>query len=1162
MTSQAQEDMRPDEAIKIIVSEAFSLVMGKRKQSKCRRCKSAITFASPTNVSFVRTDNDNVIHVCCNSSSCSLGKSRGYVLFCIQCKARAQQKGNFACKCNNNQQVDHVVALQSSDHPVQSEDDRCVGESVNLGGLKRAAVDAHDNKSPASETPTKRPRDELVGASVDNSPCFFGDDCVNITASENDELGNVAAAPQTHTQRQMFQPEKFFTEENGWKSDNSRKYFIHEHNACLGKAYLVSHCLLKGRFPPEMINQKDIWYTLFAAARYYKLTRSERGNISSMINEVRESKASEAKRLEETYQIAIKSVLSQYLQPHQLVEASKKINNQVNASLSNYSQGQSYTLPDVRSPNDVRTFYTDNSYSIVMNLPCPNVHELVNGDCEYAAIDAEDLINHILALYPKVKYYKAGDDDAWDPSSYVSKTDSYESQVLAAEYFQEVHNRVKTMLHEGSITTNTRVAFCSIWSDGFEAHHVAPNNDYNSLQVYTVRVKGEEQDFILPSILAFKKKMDKSLIHTLILQMRALEEPVDRYWKDSKESTPTVIFCNAAHNDLPERCISTGIAFNGTYSKRFGFSNAFESTVPSCIRCLEKRTDMLLDGSCDDQALSFSCNECKDWWSSTYAGIDRYPIPPGFHIIDMPPQDMPSVKLSFEMMENSLDDLHKWNCDNHHRKGSKTVVLKYIRMLCIAGADTLCNEMMDVADEGGDITDCQSYPIILRVYKQLGVDISYWPTVAMHMFFLGLMKNLTKQSNRLMKIRGRTNIGKEWWDGLRESVLKTQEELEKLCLVWCSCMNFNTNIKDKKKKKHLMATGWMSENCVAFARVLLFQFSPLDEKSTLQPHDDALPAINSFRSVLVLFFCLCSNAFANRSASPTKLDHLVRMFLSACVDYHNKSIQKKTKKSTKKKAKKSTKKKAKKSTQKKSTVSNNNGSEEEDEDDSEEEDEVFFHKTSNYFSILNLGNTVRRFGSVRYVWEGEDEKFIKNLKREISTLRHDTSALKVILEKLLRTLVLDDLNKDNPLYKNELGSRLFDFKVYTPCDAFKDPVGMFDALDYIQGVIDDSGVMFICFEPMRGKGIQLHQVHFHDEDGGWILNLWHAKPYLTQSKPYWIESRHELNFPDYFLLLKQKSMIKNSLGKACVICKSWKVRMSNGTFDLPMPMEEYLKFYV
>jgi hypothetical protein len=47
---------------------------------------------------------------------------------------------------------------------------------------------------------------------------------------------------------------------------------------------------------------------------------------------------------------------------------------------------------------------------------------------------------------------------------------------------------------------------------------------------------------------------------------------------------------------------------------------------------------------------------------------------------------------------------------------------------------------------------------------------------------------------------------------------------------------------------------------------------------------------------------------------------------------------------------------------------------------------AFFKDTSNYFSLLNLKSLIEKFGSLRNLWEGEQEKDIKYVKAEMNTI--------------------------------------------------------------------------------------------------------------------------------------------------------------------------------
>ena len=46
------------------------------------------------------------------------------------------------------------------------------------------------------------------------------------------------------------------------------------------------------------------------------------------------------------------------------------------------------------------------------------------------------------------------------------------------------------MINNPDIPKDMRVVILQVWSDEFEAHHVKGNNQFNSLQVFTVKLTG------------------------------------------------------------------------------------------------------------------------------------------------------------------------------------------------------------------------------------------------------------------------------------------------------------------------------------------------------------------------------------------------------------------------------------------------------------------------------------------------------------------------------------------------------------------------------------------------------------------------------------------------------------------------------------------------
>ena len=209
------------------------------------------------------------------------------------------------------------------------------------------------------------------------------------------------------------------------------------------------------------------------------------------------------------------------------------------------------------------------------------------------------------------------------------------------------------------------------------------------------------------------------------------------------------------------------------------------------------------------------------------------------------------------------------------------------------------------------------------------------------------------------------------------------------------------------------------------------------------------------------------------------------------------------------------------------------------------------------------------FGSLRYLWEGLDEQFIKCLKREIGALRHNTSSLKNLLEKLLTTMVLRDLNRHNPLQKNSARSRNSDFKVYR-CKDEEEAVKILESNQFMSGIVDEKGDLYVCF--CIDNQYALLPLKFESQ-GKWLLNLWYSKVTFCNEVWKFKEKSGVVDIAaDYFILLKQSKDEDETIeglatvnedetieGLATVICKSWKVRMDDGTLRLPMPREEYLK---
>ena len=125
---------------------------------------------------------------------------------------------------------------------------------------------------------------------------------------------------------------------------------------------------------------------------------------------------------------------------------------------------------------------------------------------------------------------------------------------------------MEMMINNPDIPKDTRVLILRVWSDGFEAHHVKGNNQFNSLQVFTVKLTGPK-DQTLPYGLCFKTfNVCEILVH-LLEELLELPDVRLRCWGKDKKVFPTIAFLELVSNDYPERCFNMAISLNGTYTK-------------------------------------------------------------------------------------------------------------------------------------------------------------------------------------------------------------------------------------------------------------------------------------------------------------------------------------------------------------------------------------------------------------------------------------------------------------------------------------------------------------------------------------------------------------------------------------------------------------------
>ena len=118
---------------------------------------------------------------------------------------------------------------------------------------------------------------------------------------------------------------------------------------------------------------------------------------------------------------------------------------------------------------------------------------------------------------------------------------------------------------------------------------------------------------------------------------------------------------------------------------------------------------------------------------------------------------------------------------------------------------------------------------------------------------------------------------------------------------------------------------------------------------------------------------------------------------------------------------------------------------------------------------------------MRNCFEGENESYIQNVKREISTMKHTEQYLQTILTKMLRTNVLNSFNENNPLAQTKKNARTSHVRIYKKGQKYAMAEDVLSHEDIVSGVISKAGNLLVCFEESHGKGIKVHSLIFSDE---------------------------------------------------------------------------------
>ena len=624
-------------------------------------------------------------------------------------------------------------------------------------------------------------------------------------------------------------------------------------------------------------------------------------------------------------------------------------------NLSENNKFVSTRLPSTMA--DINKYYMIRSTSIRKSLPHPKPTEFDN----HVVVNLKDVISHMFAygtlmngIYPYANHEFMG--------TYVQA--EYEQSV----YTPFVQTIIDNVLHKYPPTGNVKplILLATVWSDGFDANNVVHNAPSIWLRTITISPP---------------PKMSTSVCHSFVLHMsregvchdnidalfnQELQELEDGVWFYSpkiKKSIFVILKVQVYAADRPERSKLTHVlGHTGLTTKRWLYSAYLPSSkMQSCNACFQFRVKVTKINPSFLNASHRRCGRCADW-NFDHPAM-KVPLPDNYPTscnIDSPsPHEQRQVErinylqpmiLSFDNLLANAKFIYynvykrSFNITNAKAYGRAVgLSSECIKNTCIAQAKTLREMNPNYTHE--EILNKFEFPHIW----QSPIKLHQFIDAPMHLIFQGIVKSVIEMiSEWLIALSTKPSYYKNFC----EIIHPLMHSISNMNLSWCFLNTFNLT-------KNFKPTGWIANNYLAFARLMLVFYRYI---RYILPAQEA--GLLECEGMIQSGLCLISYIMSRHNNDPKPIMEYTKLFLS-CVDkfetkvYVITSIQ------------------------------------------------PIWRSRGNFLSLLNLPLQQEYFGNVRNFWEGERERYIQHIKPLLSNLRHSTSFLLTKVERLYQLNALD-----------------------------------------------------------------------------------------------------------------------------------------------------------
>ena len=227
-----------------------------------------------------------------------------------------------------------------------------------------------------------------------------------------------------------------------------------------------------------------------------------------------------------------------------------------------------------------------------------------------------------------------------------------------------------------------------------------------------------------------------------------------------------------------------------------------------------------------------------------------------------------------------------------------------------------------------------------------------------------------------------------------------------------------------------------------------------------------------------------------------------------------------------------------------------------DDSDDDGDDKVpFYLSKPNFQGLLGLGMMVQTFGSIANMWEGNNEGYIRYLKREMGVMMNNDEFLSKVLIKTARARFFDDILSENSFLSTSY-QRNYNVTIYR---SLSDIIEKKKLGDPISGMVDKFDNLFVCYRGSENT-VCTRQLDFTESVGRKRFTIWYSTFELSKTESRYNDSKDFVSCcHDYFIGVSDRG--SDDAKMFSIVCRSWRMRCETGSLSKPIPDKSILLLF-